>query len=260
MKIAIIGCGNMGGAIAKGLSKTNQLFLYDRHIEKTEKLAHEGCGKACKGISEAVDAAEVIILAIKPQDISQLAKTLKDSLKNNQTVISLLAGVTIESLMQLFPGKSIIRMMPNLPIVCGEGVIGLSSTQIKTEEKDSFSKTFEALGKTYWIPEEKMDAFTSLSGSGPAFFYAMVEAMVDAGIAMGFTAKDSSDIVQSMLKSSLALLDKSQQHPGELKWKITSPGGTTIAGLRRLEESALRGAIMNVFLAAYERSKELSAM
>lgn len=259
MKIAIIGCGNMGGAIAKRLASTNQLFLYDRHTEKTEKLAQEGFGKACQSMSEALQASEMIILAVKPQNINQTAGLIKEKLKGDQIIVSLLAGTKINTLLQHFPNMTVVRMMPNLPIIHGDGVIGFSSDEkTKSETKELLTNTFKALGKVYWLPEEKMNALTSLAGSGPAFVYAMIEAMVDAGIAMGFTSQEAQDIAQNMLRGSLNLLDKSGKHPGELKWQITSPQGTTIAGLKRLEELALRGAIINTFLAAYDRSKEIS--
>jgi pyrroline-5-carboxylate reductase len=174
-------------------------------------------------------------------------------------VVSLLAGTTIETLRQYFPAVKIVRMMPNLPLVYGEGVIGLSLIKkIENEDKKHLTEIFESLGKIYWLSEEKIDALTALAGSGPAFFFAMVEAMIDAGIAMGFSASDAQSLIYQMLRGSLTLLEKTSKHPGELKWQIASPQGTTIAGLKRLEELALRGGIMNTFLAAYDRANKLS--
>jgi pyrroline-5-carboxylate reductase len=106
--------------------------------------------------------------------------------------------------------------------------------------------------------EDKINALTALTGSGPAFFFAMVEAMVDAGIAMGFTAHTAQDLIYQMLQGSLTLLEKTSKHPGELKWQIVSPQGTTIAGLKTLEELAIRGGVMNTFLSAYDRANKLS--
>lgn len=252
-KITIIGCGNMGQALAKRLSPTNELFFYDRNREKVEDLEKKGYGTACSNIIEAVCSSEIIILAIKPQNLKQVAEL---KLKDHQAIVSLLAGTTIETLRKYFPTVQIVRMMPNLPLVYGEGVIGLS---LDNQDKEHWKKLFEPLGKIYWLAEEKIDALTALAGSGPAFFYSMVEAMVDAGIAMGFSASDAQDLVHQMLKGSLVLLEQTAKHPGELKWQIASPQGTTIAGLKRLEELALRGGIINTFLAAYDRSKTLSS-
>ncbi|MBI5274323.1 MAG: pyrroline-5-carboxylate reductase [Chlamydiales bacterium] len=260
MRITIIGCGNMGGGLAGRLSQTNQLFLYDRGMEKAKDLAHKGYGIACKNITEALHSSETIILAVKPQDLQQAAALIKEGLQENQMIISLLAGTSIKTLQQYFQAIRMVRMMPNLPLLYGEGVIGLSSDeQTKKEDKDQLTKTFELLGKVYWLSEEKIDALTALASSGPAFFFAMVEAMIDAGIAMGFTPHDAQGMIYQMLQGSLTLLEKTCKHPGELKWQVTSPQGTTIAGLKRLEELALRGSIINTFLASYDRAKELSS-
>lgn len=255
MKITIIGCGNMGKGLAKRLSQTNQLFLYDHNNEKSELLAQEGYGRAFRSIFDALSPSEMIILAIKPQNLKELAMSIKEGLRESQMVISVLAGTTIETLKQFFPSVQIVRMMPNLPLIYGEGVIGLSlSKEIKNEDKDHLIKIFESLGKIHWLSEDKINALTALTGSGPAFFFVMVEAMIDAGIAMGFSASDAQSLIYQMLRGSLTLLEQTSKHPGELKWQIASPQGTTIAGLKRLEELALRGGIMNTFLAAYDRA------
>lgn len=258
-KITIIGCGNMGQALAQRLSPTNQLFFYDRNRKKVEDLEKKGYGTACESIVEAVCASEIIIFAVKPQNLKQLAELLTNKLKDNQMIVSLLTGTTIETLRKYFPAIRILRMMPNLPLIYGEGVIGLSLSETQTDqEREYWKKIFAPLGKIYWIAEEKIDAITALAGSGPAFFFSMVEAMVDAGIAMGFSASDAKDLTYQMLKGSLILLEQTTKHPGELIWQIASPQGTTIAGVKRLEELALRGGIINTFLAAYDRAKTIS--
>jgi len=258
MRITIIGCGNMGAALAARLSQEHQLFFYDHHIEKAEHLAQNGYGTAHKNIKEALQNAEIVILAIKPQNLKQAASLIKDNLQENQLVVSLLAGTLIETLQHYFSTNHIVRMMPNLAVIHGEGIIGLCSDEkIKNEDKEQLTKTFETLGKIYWLPEEKMDALTALTGSGPAFFFTIVEAMIDAGIAMGFTAKMSQGLIYQMLQGSLTLLEKTPQHPGELRWQIASPQGTTIAGLKKLEELAVRGSVINTFWAAYEHSSKM---
>jgi pyrroline-5-carboxylate reductase len=260
MQAIIIGCGNMGSALAQRLSKTHQLYFYDHHIEKAEKLEQEGYGKACRDLKEAIDHVELIILAVKPQNVKEIGDLIGKELKKEQVVVSLLTGTLIKILKEFFPRASIVRMMPNLALIYGKGVIGLSSDKnMPQEDKENLTKTFELLGKIYWLAEDKINALTALTGSGPAFFFVMVEAMVDAGIAMGFTASNAQDLIYQMLQGSLTLLEKSSKHPGELKWQITSPQGTTIAGLKTLEELAIRGGIMNTFLSAYDRANELSS-
>lgn len=259
MKITIIGCGNMGSGIAIRLSEANQLFLYDHDSGKTELLAKKGYGKACQKIDEALSESEMIILAVKPDNITQARELIKNYLRNDQMIVSLLAGVTIETLQNYFRNVQIVRMMPNLAVMYGEGVVGLSSNEnLKKEDKENLTTIFSPLGKIHWIPEEKINALTALAGSGPGFVFAIVEAMIDSGIAMGFSHPDSKDLVCQMLKGSLSLLEQTGKHPGELKWQVTSPKGTTIAGLKKLEESAIRGGIMNTFLSAYDRANELS--
>jgi pyrroline-5-carboxylate reductase len=259
MRIAIFGCGNMGKAIAARLSETHDILLYDRNADKTEKLEKEGHGTSCKDMQEALLPAEIIILAIKPQNLKDSASEIARYIHKGQLLVSLLTGTTLDTLKDYFPNVSLVRMMPNLALLYGEGVIGLCvDKETSTEDTKLLTRLFEPLGKTYLLPEEKMNALTALTGSGPAFIFVMAEAMIDAGIAMGLTSKNSQELVYQMLRGSLALLEETQKHPGELKWQITSPGGTTIAGLRMLEEQAVRGGIINTFLAAYERANELT--
>ncbi len=259
MKITILGCGNMGEALAQRLSANNQLYLYDRHIEKAKMLEQEGFGRAAMDIKEALAHSEVLILAVKPQNLKEAAGLIGKTLKKEQILISLLAGVSIETLKRTFSSKTIVRMMPNLALIYGEGAIGLSSDEnMLKKDKEDLNQILDSLGKLYWLPEDKINALTALAGSGPAFFLVMIEAMVDAGIAMGLPVIEAQDLTQQMLRGTLTLLEKSSKHPGELKWLIASPQGTTISGLKRLEELALRGGIMNTFLAAYDRANYLS--
>lgn len=257
MRIAIIGCGNMGRGLAQRLSQMHHLFLYDRNPKKAGHLAQEGYGQACTEMKEALHHGEVIILAVKPQNIEEVARLMGNDLQNNQIIISLLAGTPLAVLRRFFPAIHIVRMMPNLPLMCGAGVIGLSSDEKTNQEH--LTKAFEPLGKIYWLPEEKIDALTALASSGPAFFFAMIEAMIDAGIVMGFPAKEAQDLVYQMLQGSLTLLASTHHSPGELKRQIASPGGTTIAGLKKLEESALHDSIIAIFLSTYERAHKLSS-
>lgn len=247
MKLAIIGCGNMGGALAERLSH-HELYLYDRNPEKMKK------GKACKTAQEAAASAEVVILAVKPQGLKQAAEKLV--LKDDQLLISILAGTSIASLKNYFPNVKIVRAMPNLPLIVGEGLIGLSTNDDLPKEK--INELLKPLGRLFWLEESKIDALSSLTGSGPAFFFVMAEAMIESGIAMGFSAKDASELVYQMVQGSVSLLRATEKHPAELKWQITSPGGTTVAGLKTLEERALRGAIIDTFLATYSRARELN--
>lgn len=257
MKIAIIGCGNMGGAFAKSLSMQHQISLYDRNYEKTNHLANAGFGTAFENLTQAVDSKDIIILAVKPSNLGEVSKSLTGIVKDTQIIFSILAGTSISTLRQHFPNSRIFRLMPNLAIQYGQGVIGIA-TECSIEEKEKYNELLQHLGKIYWISESKIDAVSSLAGSGPAFVFALLEAMIDSGIAMGLNVKDSKELSYQMIKGSLALLENSGKEPEELKWQITSPGGTTIAGLKKFEEAAIRAGIMNTFLGTYERTKELN--
>lgn len=258
MQLTIIGCGNMGSGLAERLSKNMQLFLYDRHYEKSEKIEKKGYGTACKDIKKALDHSKFVILAVKPQNLKEVSLLIKNDLKKGQVLISLLAGIPFQTLKQFLPDTTLVRMMPNLAIIHGEGVIGLSvETTMSCEDKESLSDLCKPLGKIFWLSEDKINGLTALTGSGPAFFFSIVEAMIDSGIALGFTQMDSQALVYQMLQGSLTLLEKSKKYPCELKWQIASPKGTTIDGLKKFEELAIRGGIMNTFLAAYERANKL---
>lgn len=255
MKITIIGCGNMGRALATRLSKKGELYLYDHTSGKAESFEKEGLGKAFKSLNEPLKLSDMIILAVKPQNLKEIAE--KISIIKGQMLVSILTGGTLAVLKSYFPEAAIIRMMPSTAVAYGAGVIGMCSDE-SLEIQNAVSKTFESLGELYWLPESKINALTAMTGSGPAFFFSIIESMIDAGIAMGFTAKEAKKLILPMLQGSLTLMEKSELHPADLKWQITSPQGTTIAGLRKLEESAVRAGIMNTFIAAYDRANELT--
>lgn len=258
MRIAIIGCGNMGTAMAQSLSKEHELFLHDRDPVWTEGLQKEGFGKSYHQICDAIHNADMVILAVKPDHLEEVADQISSSMKEEQILVSLLAGVTLETIKSYFPTPMLVRMMPNLAATHGEGVIGLvNASHMSKEHKTEISHVFKPLGKLYWLPETKMDALTALTGSGPAFLFAIIESMVEAGVAMGFSAQDAQELILQMIKGSITLLQESKKHPAELKWRIASPGGTTIAGLLELEKSNLRSAVIQPFLASYKRAKEI---
>lgn len=259
MHIAIIGCGNMGTGIAKSLHTYHQLTLYDHYPATAQALARQVPAIACQELLSAVEEADLIILAVKPQNLTDVAEQLAPLLKPHQILVSLLAGISYSSLKQVFPHSIIVRMMPNLALIHGKGVIGLVENPLLSEkQKLLLQALFEPLGTVYWLPESKVDALTALTGSGPAFIFVLVEAIIEAGIYMGFKASDAKSLTLQMLKGSLALLEESDKHPGELKWQITSPGGTTIEGLKTLEDYAVRSGIIHTFLASYNRTKNMS--
>lgn len=258
MRIAILGCGVMGSSFATQLSKKHEIFLFDRNKEKTEKLAGEIGARGSDSLSQAILRSELVLLAVKPKDIEQLASQVSPFLTEEHLLVSILAGASLKKLRTFFPKGSLFRMMPNLPLLCNEGILAIAQEKMAPKGlQEEISSLFHDLGKVLWVQEEEMDAITSLAGSGPAFFYICMEAMIASGIEMGLSAQASKELVEQMISGSLKLLHYSDTSPLQLVSQIASPGGTTVAGLTELENASVRQGIMKAFLAAFRRSQEL---
>jgi pyrroline-5-carboxylate reductase len=255
--IGIIGCGHMGSSFAKRLGLRHPLILCDDSFEKAKITAQEVGGTAVKSCSDLVEQVKWILLAVKPKDLSSIANELGDKLTHSHLIISMLAGTPLEVLQNNFGSAAVIRIMPNMAVAYGQGVIGLAEHEsISHETKEKLESLFSPLGMLYWLPEDQIDALTALTASGPAFVFVMIEAMVDAAIAMGFSSSDALPMVVQMMTGSLVMLNETKKHPAELKWQISSPAGTTIEGLNQMENDRVRAGIINAFLAARNRAKK----
>lgn len=258
MKVAVIGCGVMGSALARHFSKKHPVILSDRTCTKSAALAKELGGEVYLRQIDAIEKADLIILAVKPKDLKLVAKEIGGAFRSNQIVVSVLAGTPLKLLHQYFLQAKIIRAMPNLALTCGEGVIGFVDTpELSSGIKDEINTLFQGLGLLVWLSEEKLEGVSALAGSGPAFIFVLIEAMIDSGIALGFTQAESKELVLKTLEGAIKLLRETGSSPAELKWKVTSPGGTTIAGLKVLERGAIRGVLMETFQATYLKAEEL---
>lgn len=256
MKIAVIGCGVMGSAFAKQFAKKHEVSLFDCFLDKASLLAEEIGGQAYSSIEEVIQAAEVILLAIKPKDLSSFT-FYADKISKGQFLFSILSGISVETLKKIFPSAKILRLMPNLALTCRQAVIGaVDDPQLTDEAKKIAEELLGELGLLFWLPESKIDGLTALAGSGPAFVYVFIESMIEAGIAMGLSAAESQELALQTIEGSVALLKASGKHPGELRWQISSPGGTTIAGLNEMEAAGVRSGVIRTLLATYRRSKE----
>lgn len=253
MRVAIIGCGVMGNAFAEQFAKNgHSLVLCDRNPEKGTDLADKLDADYVEDPSVAAHQADVVLLAIKPKDLTQLA--IKIGKLDNIIILSMLMGVSLETLKKHFPGSSNIRCMPNLALKHGESVIALvEDPNLPKEVIEKVDHLLEGLGLILWIEEAKIDPITALAGSGPAFVIAMVEAMVESGIVMGLRASEAQQLALETVRGALALIEGSEGHPGGVRWEICAPAGSTIAGMRAFEEAAVRAGIMNTFIAAYDR-------
>lgn len=258
MKIGIIGCGSIGSCIAMRLAFEHELFLCDHSVSKMRELTKIVNGTICENLEELVNQVEMIILAVKPKDLESVSSLLVGMLTSSQILVSTLTGTSVSALKNAFGKPLIIRMMPNLAVLFGKGVVALcENVGMAPEQKANIESIFSSLGLVKWFPEAMINAITSLTGSGPAFLFALAEAMVDASIALGFGAADGKELVIQMLTGSIAMLKETGKSPAELKWQVCSPAGTTIAGLRKFEENKVRSGIIEAFVAAYERAHEI---
>jgi pyrroline-5-carboxylate reductase len=264
-KIGIIGLGNMGESIVKALINRGfkkEAFLFTEtkkermtYIEKTYGL------KCAKTLSELVQKADYIVLAIKPQDAKEVIQAICPSLDDKKIVISIMAGITTSNILSLMDkATKIVRIMPNICVKVGEGMMGITSNRIVTkEERAKVQKMLSPLGLFVEVSEDLMDAVTALGGSGPAFFLLFLEAMIDAGVKTGLPRDKAKIISLQVMKGTLKMLEEEKIHPTVMRDMITSPGGTTIAGIAVLETRAFKGNVIEAIERACKRAKELAS-
>ena len=256
MKIGIIGCGTMGSVFAACWAEKYSLVLFDQERESTEELAEALGAKAASSIDELVNQVDIILLAVKPQDVAHVAHAA--SLRAGQILLSVATGMTQATLHKHFPTAIIVRTMPSVLIRHRKGVIALATNTTHPPHVHGTMETLLAgMGKLLWFAEHKLDAITALTGSGPAFILMFVEALVEAGIAVGFTGSQALELVLETIHGTVVMAEETREHPAQIKERICSPGGTTIAGIRALENKGLRAAVMECIIACYERAKSL---
>ena len=199
-------------------------------------------------------------MAVKPQDAKAAITALAPSVSESNIVISIMAGVTASTIFALLakPAK-VVRVMPNICIAIGEGALAMAPNDLLTrEDMEAVGTLLKPLGRVVEVSEEQMDAVTALSGSGPAFVLSFLEALIDGGVKMGLARDKAYNLALQTMKGTIAMLDKEKLHPALMKESITSPGGTTIAGLVLLDEKGFKGNVVRALEAAQDRAKELS--
>lgn len=265
MNLAIIGLGNMGEAVLDGILNNEileitQITAADKKFsELTFELPDKYQDlKITADNKEAAAEADYIILAVKPEIIKFVLEDIKNLIES-KVVISIAAGIKTETLENYLGSKAkIVRVMPNTPALVAEAVSALYfSESVQAEDIALVEKIFNSMGKTVRISEDKMDAVTGLSGSGPAYAYLFIEALADAGVLNGLTRDSSIKLAAQTLKGAAEMVLKTGKHPAELKDMVTSPGGTTIAALAVLEENKFRSAVIKAVTKAVECSEEL---
>lgn len=252
----------MGGALLKGLVKTqaaSSVAVFEPNSSRAQALA-EDLGIVALPDSAAAAEAQTLILAIKPQVLATVAPQIAPHLKSDSLLISVLAGVTLQRLATCFPIPALIRAMPNTPALMGAGVTALSCADaVSAAQRQVATQIFEAVGQVLLVPENYMDAITALSGSGPGYLAVILEALIDGGVQAGLPRDLASTLAVQTMLGTASLVQAEQLHPAVLKDRVTSPGGTTIAGIAVLEAAGLRGTIMAAIQAAQARSQALNA-
>lgn len=260
--IAILGAGKIGEALLSGLisagRSADSLTFSERSDERAKELtARYGVARVAPG--EAAAAADVVIVAVKPQDIDALINEIAPAITPGTLVVSVAAGLPTALYEARLPeGTAVVRVMPNTPIVVGEAMSAISpGTHATAAHLQLVQDLLSSVGKVVRVPESQQDAVTALSGSGPAYFFFLVEAMIDAGILLGLPRSVATQLIIQSAVGSATMLRDSGEHPVTLREAVTSPGGTTIAAIRELENHGVRAALLSAIEAAALRSAEL---
>ena len=264
MKIAFIGGGAMGEAmlsaiLSKGLSTPNNVWVSDIKEERRQYLEQKYGMTVRKDNREAADKGDIIILAIKPQNLAEVMNGLSGQLKPTQLVLSIIAGVRINTLCQELKHRLVVRVMPNTPAQIGEGISMWTTTSEVTEtQKKWVSSILSTMGREIYVDDEKyLDMATAVSGSGPAYFFLFVESMVEAAVHIGLPRDVAEALVIQTMLGSGHLIRKSDKSPAELRRMVTSPGGTTAEALLQFEKAGFGNLIEQAVTAAYHRAMEL---
>ncbi|HID57280.1 TPA: pyrroline-5-carboxylate reductase [Candidatus Poribacteria bacterium] len=264
MRLGILGVGNMGEAILRGVLKgeilgVSQISIYDVVREKVERLSGELGVRGVSSIADLVDLSDAILYSAKPQNVPEVLPELARHMKPPKFLISIAAGVKTGRLESFFSDEiPVVRVMPNIAALIGESASAVCPGRFASREHLDFAlRVFRAVGRAIVVEERLMDAVTGLSGSGPAFIFLIIEALADAGVQLGLPSEEATTLAIQTVLGAAKLISETGEHPALLKNRVTSPGGTTAAGVFELESSGVRAAVMKAVIAAAKRSEEL---
>jgi pyrroline-5-carboxylate reductase len=264
-RIAFLGAGNMAAALIRGiieaeLTKPEDIIISDINKEKLKIRNEKLKVKAAENNGQAIKEADVIILAVKPNDMEGLLNEIKDSLEPKNLVISIVAGITTSYIEEKVGKKiGIIRVMPNISVAVKEGASAFSIGKYVSQEQEEIAESiFGAVGKAVKVEESLMDAVTALSGSGPAYIFYIITSLVEAAVSLGLDEKTAITLANQTVLGSAKLLQETAEEPATFKEKVTSKGGTTEAALLVLDEGKLKETLDKALKAAAKRSKELT--
>lgn len=262
--VAIFGAGVMGETLLSGLLRAGrqpeELVITERRPERIEELRDRYPGVRILDNVDAAELAEVLVLVVKPQDMEGLLLEISEHVRPGNLVVSLAAGITTHFLEGHLPGgSSVVRVMPNTPALVDQGMAALSSgVHCTAEHMAEAMELLQSCGRAIEVPEKYQDAVTAISGSGPAYVFYVVEAMIEAGVVLGLPRATATELVVQTLFGAATMIKETGQHPTVLREQVTSPGGTTAAALRQLDDHKVRAAFITAMEAAAARSAELS--
>lgn len=263
-KIAFIGAGRMAEAIVSGIIRAGlfrkaDIFASDRDEKRLKYFADSYGIRTFTENKEAVTIADIIVLSVKPQAMLQVLEDIRNYARTQQLYISIAAGVPIGSIESRLPGCSVVRTMPNNPCLIGEGMTVLSRGKNAGEaDLNTAKKIFSALGKTMVLEEKMLDAATGLSGSGPAFVYRFIDALAEGGAKSGLPREAAYELAQQTVLGASRTVIETKKTPSQLCDMVTSPGGTTIEGLKVLDEAKFADIVADTVIAAARRAAEIT--
>jgi pyrroline-5-carboxylate reductase len=275
-RLSFIGCGAMAeaiiaGLLKKNLVKTEQVVGSHPRKDRREELQKKYWMRILESNQDAVafghktdasvgdQSSSIVILTVKPQRLGTILRELKDAVQANQLVISIVAGARIETIAEELQHRSIVRAMPNTPAQIGQGMTVWTATpEVSEAQQRQIHMIFGALGRELQVEEEKMvDMATALSATGPTYTFLVMEALIDAGVHMGFSRHVAEELVLQTMLGSVLFARESQKHPAELRNMVTSPGGTSAEAIYQMEKGSLRTVLSKAVWAAYQRAHSL---
>ncbi|WP_082605721.1 pyrroline-5-carboxylate reductase [Nocardioides sp. Root190] len=263
-RTAVIGAGVMGETLLAGLIRAGRsaesIVVVEKRAERAAELSERYAVEVVADVAAAA-AADTVLLVVKPQDMADVLGEIGPSLRPGQLLVSLAAGITTAFVEDHVPeGVAVVRVMPNTPALVDEGMAAISpGTHCDDTHLAEAESLMASVGKVVQIPEKLQDAVTAISGSGPAYVFFVVEAMIEAGVHLGLPRTTAHELAVQTLVGSAAMLRETGEHPAVLREQVTSPGGTTAAALRELEVHGVRAAFLAALEAARDRSRELGS-
>ena len=264
LNLAFIGGGTMAeaiiaGVLGRGVAEAGSIVVGEPVLRRREYLSGRYGTRTVVDNHSAIEGADIVVIAVKPQQLAEVLEELSGSLNASQSILSIVAGASVQSISEGANHAAVIRVMPNTPAQVGQGMtVWTASPEVPEAHREAAGEIFDSLGTATYVAEEKyLDMATALSASGPAYVFLFLESLIDAGVYMGLPREMAQTLALQTIEGSAALARESGRHPADLRNMVTSPGGTTAEALLALEDAGFRAAVMNAVIAAHEKALEL---